>query len=98
MYKFYFRLHGEKVMGNKSDIEVCRTFNRTIPFYQGISPVSGLVSSLKNLPVGPSRPISAYFTIRFPAIFTSPPLPKVKSVLVERGHTAFILKAVSRSW
>lgn len=44
----------EKVMGNKSDIWVCRTFNRTIPFYQGISPVSGLVSSLKNLPVGPS--------------------------------------------
>lgn len=42
--------------------------------YQGISSVSGLVSSLKNLPVGPFWSINAYFAIRFAAISTFPPL------------------------
>ena len=51
--------------------------------YQGISPVGGLFSSLKNIPVGPFLSIKAYFTIRFPASSTVPvPLCPLKSVLV----------------
>lgn len=51
-------------------------------YYQGITPVAGFVSSLINLPVTPSLSNKAYFTIRFPASSTSPPLLPVKSVLV----------------
>src|SRR4051794_354540 len=61
--------------------------------YQGISPVSGLFSSLKNFPVGPSLSIKAYFKILFPASSTLPvPRCPLKSVFVNPGQTAFILK------
>src|SRR5690606_41152640 len=64
--------------------------------YQAISPVAGFVSSLKNLPVGPSLSISAYLIILFAATLTSPPLKNVRSVFVSPGQTAFTLKAVSQ--
>ena len=43
-------------------------------YYQEISPVVGFVSSLINFPVTPSLSNKAYFTMRFPASSTSPPL------------------------